>query len=452
MLRSLSSKLVAAATLGLVVATVAGAGLLGLLMRPSDPAAALRTELIEEVSDIADGLRVAPDGRYTLTLEPKNIALYDAMRTDAAYEVRDAQGQLVVQSPPGPALDALRAVAADIAEIEVSSDGASIPVGLIARGIRHRDATYTVRVARSQRLVITLKQHAGELYLRALMATTLASGAIFLLVVYLTVRRMVRPIRDLSTAASRIEPRSLPARLDGAALPSEIQPLVVAFNAAIERLENGFRIQREFLASAAHELKTPLALLQGEIELGGAANRELLLRDTAWMARQVQQLLQLAEVSEGLNLKISRIAVLPVLQDAVQCIERIGHPHDVTVVLIQRAGCTPMVDADSAALFVLVKNLLENAVEHSPAGSTVQLTLSDAGFDVQDQGAGVAEADRIHLFKRFWRARASVHEGAGLGLAICREICDMHGWEVDHDPGRSGGCFVVRFRPEQGRA
>lgn len=445
MLRSLSSRLIAAATIGLVVATAAGAGILSLIMWPSDPGDALRAELVEEVSDIAEGMQVAPDGTHEVTLRPKNAALYDAMQVDAAYEVLDEAGRVVAQSPAGAALDALRSVEGGANEVQVLSHGVPITVGLIERDIRHGDADYIVRVARSQRLVTTLKENAGELYLRALMFSTLVSFAIFLLVVFLTVTRMVRPIREVSSTASRIEPRNLGTRLDGDRLPTELRPLIAAFNTAIERLETGFKVQQQFLASAAHELKTPLALLQGEIELGGAANRTLLLRDTALMARQVQQLLQLAEVSEGHNLKISRVALLPILQDAAQYIERIGDPRDVTVVLIQRSGAAPEVEADSAAVFVLAKNLLENAVLYSPIGESVHLTLAENGFDVQDEGQGVSEADRSHLFSRFWRARDATHNGAGLGLAICREICDAHDWTVELDPEKPGACFSVRF-------
>ncbi|MBJ7515604.1 MAG: HAMP domain-containing histidine kinase, partial [Stenotrophomonas sp.] len=207
----------------------------------------------------------------------------------------------------------------------------------------------------------------------------------------------------------------------------------------------GFRVQQDFLAAAAHELKTPLALLQAEIELSRAPNTPLLLRDTEQMARQVHQLLHLAEVSEGHNYTFAPIQLGAVVTDAVDYLARLSAQHAVHVVVLPASVPTPVVEADASAVFVLVKNLLENALHHSPPGSTITIALQPDGFSVCDQGYGVAEVDRPHLFKRFWRGSARDGRGAGLGLSICLEICLSHGWTIRLEPasGASGACFVV---------
>lgn len=93
---------------------------------------------------------------------------------------------------------------------------------------------------------------------------------------------------------------------------------------------------------------------------------------------------------------------------------------------------------------MLIKNLLENAIHHSPRGSAVRVSIDRHGFKVQDEGSGVAAADRPHLFERFWRAEQEDGNGAGLGLTICKEICQTHGWRIDYEAPASGGaCFVV---------
>jgi signal transduction histidine kinase len=88
--------------------------------------------------------------------------------------------------------------------------------------------------------------------------------------------------------------------------------------------------------------------------------------------------------------------------------------------------------ADEGALFTLLKNLVENAIQHSPAGATVTVAIDAAGLSVKDQGAGIAPEDMPNLFKRFWRGPQpqGSHGGAGLGLAICNEIAAAHGWKL----------------------
>jgi two-component system, OmpR family, sensor histidine kinase QseC len=270
----------------------------------------------------------------------------------------------------------------------------------------------------------------------------------FTLVVYLTINRMVRPLRRASDAAARIGPQNLATRLGTEGLPTELTPLIGSFNAALERLEVGFRVQQEFLASAAHELKTPLALLQAEIELGGAANTSYLLRDTALMARIVHQLLHLAEVSEGHNFTFEPISLQAEVQEAIEYLNRLADKHSVRVQLETENEDTNVI-ADRGAVFVLVKNLLENAIHHSPAGGVVRVLVDTRGFSVQDQGPGVATGDEPHLFQRFWRAEVEDSDGAGLGLTICKEICRAHRWHIQYEaaPGGVGARFVVTTDP-----
>ena len=131
--------------------------------------------------------------------------------------------------------------------------------------------------------------------------------------------------------------------------------------------------------------------------------------------------------------------------DAVDYLARLSAQHAVHVVVLPPRMPSPAVEADAAAVFVLVKNLLENALHHSPPGSTITIALHADGFSVCDQGGGVAEADRPRLFERFWRGTARDGRGAGLGLSICLEICLSHGWTIRLEPagGAPGACFVV---------
>lgn len=442
--RSLAGRLVLASLMALLPAACAAVVVMAASLFLAS-GYLLRAELEHEVAQVGAGLRPSSDGGVAMSLPLQVANLYDAMPADAAYRVVSRDGRVVASSRPGHALDTLAGRRPHGQRVPSWQEGADDIVLEVAEApVQVGSQEYWVQVAHSRRLVSTLHDHAGELYLKAGGITAILALLTFAVSTYLTTRRLVRPMNEVSRVASGIGPRNLGTRLHSRDLPRELEPLIDAFNATLARLQNGYRVQQDFLASAAHELKTPLALLQAEIELG-AANREVLLRDTAVMARQVHQLLHLAEASEGQNYSFAPLRLRPVLADAADYLQRLASRHGVCIVLDDQADDGAAVEADSSAVFVLAKNLLENAVHHAPPGSVVRVELGAGCFAVRDEGPGVAMADRPHLFERFWRGRTGGN-GAGLGLAICREICVAHGWSIGLDQdSRPGARFVVCF-------
>lgn len=439
--RSLTARLMLAALAGMAAAVVAVAILFPL---SATFTSLYDSELAEQVDHVANGLRVGAGGG-TVSMSPRNALTYEALLKDTAYWVTDAAGRTVAQSTEGTALAALRQLPPDVHEFSLPNPGEDILLRVATGHVRQAGQDYTVRVARSSRMVSTLNDYENRLYLRAGLVVMAIALGVFCAVVYFTVERMLRPLRRASEAAAHIEPRNLSARLRVDGVPTELKPLIEAFNAALARLEAGYRVQQEFLAAAAHELKTPLALLRAEIELGGGSNREMLLRDTDLMARQVHQLLHLAEVSEGHNYRVATVDPREVVADAAAYLARLAERRGNELVLQLERGPGNALQADAGALFVLVKNLLENALQHSPPGAAVTLWLGDDALRVSDAGPGVAAAERAALFKRFWRGPRS--EGAGLGLAICREIADAHGWDIRlcENAAAAGASFELRF-------
>jgi len=296
----------------------------------------------------------------------------------------------------------------------------------------HEGHRWYVQFAVSDRLVLRVRKSVGMMALwQGIAATCLTFFVIFLVTTNFTLRRALEPLRTASATAQRITPRTLNERLDAGAQPVEIGPLVEAFNHALDRLQRGFRTQQEFLASAAHELKTPLALIRAQLELGARGEREqiLLLLDVDRMARQIQQLLMLAEVSEPQNYRFSSLDVKPAVQEVFDFMSRVAERHAV------RLGLRIDDDvrhwhADRSAVFTLLKNLLENAIQHSPRDGVVVLTVHRSGFAVQDHGPGVPAEQLPRIFDRFWRGPARKEDGAGLGLSICKEIVAAHGWQI----------------------
>jgi signal transduction histidine kinase len=119
---------------------------------------------------------------------------------------------------------------------------------------------------------------------------------------------------------------------------------------------------------------------------------------------------------------------------------------DVTLHL-QQAVLEVQVEADAGALFVLLKNLVENAIEFSPPGSEVTVQLDDQGLRVDDHGPGIPAEQRAQVFERFWRAPGQTRPGSGLGLALVHDIAAAHGWTVTCAAAPGGGAsFALRWR------
>jgi signal transduction histidine kinase len=231
-------------------------------------------------------------------------------------------------------------------------------------------------------------------------------------------------------------------------MPAEIRPLVQAFNGVLQRLERSFQEQERFIANAAHELKTPLALARARVETGldSDEDRARLLQDLDTMGRQVQQLLQLAQVADPQAMRPNPLRPTEVAREVLDHLAFKAHRADVTLHLEEPAQDV-LIDADAGALFVLLKNLVENAIDFSPPGADVKVLLSSTGVSVEDRGPGIPPELRLQVFERFWRAPGQARTGSGLGLALVSEIALAHGWTVACAQAPGGGAsFIVRWR------
>jgi signal transduction histidine kinase len=302
--------------------------------------------------------------------------------------------------------------------------GATVP-------FTHAGSQWFFQFAVSDRIVLRMRQYIGmDVFRQGMTALCVTFLLIFFVMIHLTLRSALQPVREASTAAQKITPQSLDARLPTAQQPKELRPLVESFNQGLNRLQAGFKRQQEFLSNAAHELKTPLALIRSQIEITrDIPLREKLLADVDRVARQVQQLLLLAETSERQNYQMVHIDPRNAAREALAFLERIATQYGVTLSLKTNPSVIYW-QADHGALFTLFKNLLENAIQHSPQDAVVRLHIDEDGFSVCDEGPGIAQEDLPHIFERFWRGEARKEKGAGLGLAICSEIVTAHGWKL----------------------
>ena len=264
----------------------------------------------------------------------------------------------------------------------------------------------------------------------------------------LTLRGGLRPLQMLAREAARITPAESERRLPAEGLPRELGPLVRAINAALDRLDQGFRAQRDFTADAAHQLRTPLAILAAHLDtLGDRAVAASLREDVARMSRLVEQLLLVAEL-EALTLKPDERADLSAL--AIEVAQAVA-PLALALrrsVAVAGAEAPVFVHGNHDALHQALRNLVENAINHTAEGTTVDILVGarPARLSVRDRGPGVAPAERQMLFQRFWRADGANGRGAGLGLAIVQRIATAHGARVFVEDAAGGGAaFVIEF-------
>ncbi len=253
-------------------------------------------------------------------------------------------------------------------------------------------------------------------------------------------------LRDASQLAAQIDPRTTGVRLPEYGLPSELYPLIHAVNRALDRLEDGFRVQRDFTADAAHELRTPLAVMRAQVDAAGDSElTRSLRRDIDAMSRLVTQLLRIAQmetlvVDPNERADLHAVAVDVATELAPLAIQRRREIH------LNGGDAPVIVRASRAGIEHAVRNLVENALTHTPEGSSVEVEVTaDGSVAVRDFGPGVPAADRPNLFRRFWRGRQD-GGGAGLGLAIVARIVEAHRGSVTYEeaPG-GGGCFRIRL-------
>jgi signal transduction histidine kinase len=294
---------------------------------------------------------------------------------------------------------------------------------------------------------------------RWLVLAALGSGGLALLLSAALSRRILRPVEALTAAARRMAAGELGTRVD-AGSADEIGELARAFNHMAERVESSVAAQRAIVADASHELRTPLTNLRGQIEAlqdGLQASDERTLRslheEALLLSRLVTDLEELALAESGqLPLHRGPVAVAEVVDAAITGMGASAAARDVH--LKAEVEDVLVVDADRERLGQVLRNLLANAVAHTPPGGTVTVAARGAGDGVEvavtETGPGIPPEHLPHVFDRFYRAdpaRARATGGAGLGLAIVKQLVEAHGGRVRADRARGGGAVVTVTLP-----
>ena len=285
----------------------------------------------------------------------------------------------------------------------------------------------------------------GFLWYAALV--TLVMLLLLLGVDLVVVRGAMRPMLGVIEAV-RLSNRSGDAwRLSLDGLPDEIMPLAGAYNDALNRTEAAYHLQREFVGDAAHELRTPLAVLQARLEtLPDDPSRRKLLSDVGVMTRIVAQLLEIASLEQ---LVIDADAAA---DPAVVCATVVEALAPMAIAARCELGLTtaplsPRLRIREQELFQVVRNLVENAINHTRDGTSIDVRVEADGLVVvQDDGPGIPPELHEAVFERFWRRDRRDRSGAGLGLAIVQRIVATHGGTIALASADGAGCrFSIRL-------
>ncbi len=359
---------------------------------------------------------------------------------------------------------------------------AGAPVGrfFTVHGTGGSDTHYRVYMARDPEdpgltaVAIPLADVSQTLHRLLLVEGLVIAGVLLALglTAFFVVRLGLRPLNRMEATAGAIAAGDLSRRVSPATSATEVGRLGLALNRMLYRLEQAFADRqasedrlRQFLADASHELRTPLASIRGYAELfrmGAASGRgetALAMRriedEAARMGVLVEDLLRLARLDEAPELRREHVDVAKLARDAVTDARATAPERPISVSAPERE----IVSGDPHQLHQVLANLMRNALVHTPPEAAIEVSVSrEDGYveiGVRDHGPGLPAGAGERLFERFWRAeggRERGRAGAGLGLAIVREIVTAHDGSVRAGNAPGGGAEFVVTLPADGPA
>jgi len=369
----------------------------------------------------------------------------------SAYWIRmlDSQGRTYAETP---GMDRLlppeifpTPVIADEASADIQKSAAAVRnlknyrkeaklFSLIALNEQSGGQTYTLQIAQDRSSDERVERDFAVLFIVVLSGGVLASAFIAVTVT----KRGLRPLGEMKQSLGRVGPTHLKERVAPASWPRELQPLAIAFDDMLERLDDSFTRLSQFSADLAHELRTPIANMMGEAQVTltrdrtAAEYRETLestIGECERLSRIVDNLLFVARVDAAREpIARKRFDARKAVEKIAAFYQTIADDHHVTI------SCSGegQIYADPDLFERAVGNLLDNALRFTPENGSIQIALCQRGGDsevaISDTGSGIAPEHLPRVFDRFYRAESSrSSDGAGLGLALVKSIVDLHG-------------------------
>lgn len=407
---------------------------------------------ISSVANMMVHTVIRPSGQLFLPQEFDIILeRFFGIRTAGNYiQVLDRNGAVVARSSnletfslPIPKQTYTAALLEGATTFEIVQSVGRYPVRLVTKPIilKERGLVAIVQVGSSLESVQEVFHSFLYIFIPGIFASVIVASAVG----WFLARKALQPVTEITKLAQRIGAENLSERLNIAVSHDEIGALASTINGMFERLEDSFKQIKQFTADASHELKTPLTILKGEMEIALRSKgdmghmREALtsgLEEIDRMSRIVVNLLDLAKM----DVEKGALPMEPVNIDRVLA-ERFEHfrrrASDKSIELVLARSDKAVVKGDPVRLSQLLSNLIDNAIKYTGRGGRVELSLDidggEAVIRVKDTGMGIPASDIPYIFDRFYRvnqARSGDEGGAGLGLSICREIATSHGGRI----------------------
>lgn len=414
----------------------------------TDEAIAERT-MQGQASELVDAITTDGAGRLTIELPRDWIEAYSRPGAAFSFTLYDARGEVVAMSPNRDRPLSLTGIprGKKFGPLEFHGPEAQMLM--------------TAAAPQGGRLVVARGQVESEALAESMLEESIEpmlllvpSGILALATIWLVGSWSLRPLERASREAADVGPGNPNARVSAEGLPAELLPLVGAVNGALDRLSRAYEAERRLTADAAHELRTPLAVLDLRLQraqLTGDVDWRVVRRDFEHLNRVVAQLLELARMESAAreHPRPARVNFARVVREAIAMVLPLADEagREIDVDMDERAPI--LLQGHAADLRNMVRNLLDNALFHGRGKITVTLRSEAPQTDgaaiilrVQDEGAGVPEYLRETVFDRFRKGKAS-SAGSGLGLAIVRHVADRHGGFARVDPNAVNCIEVV---------
>lgn len=395
------------------------------------------TEMIRLARQVQVAIVVPPQGALP-PAAPGSAPLGEADMSELAIAVWDAQGRLTVADREGVLLP-YRRDAAGFVDVAIGGDNWRV---------YYLQAFDGRTLVAAGQLIEEREELAYDLTLSQLLPW-LAMLPVLLAAMAWAVRRALMPVEQLSAELRRRGADELQPLRDEAT-PAELAPLVEAMNGLFLRIDRTLARERRFTADAAHELRTPLAVLRAQWDVlrraapGDERSRAEARLDQglARLDRLVTQMLALSRLESGGPAPARReidwhAIVAEAMSDCLPLAERRGI--ELACEGLQGAACAPLpLVGDADLLTVLLRNLLDNALRYAPGGSTVWLRFTAQQLEVENDAAPLSAGQLGRLGERFYRPEGQDEVGSGLGLSIVQRIAALHGLSLRFAPRADG--------------
>lgn len=411
--------------------------------------AAYDHSLADATLDIASHIKASgQSAQLVLSAEAEEMLRSDA--TERIYfAVRNPRGELLAGDADLPALAASDSDRPRF--VDARYHGSPIRLAILA--VRSAGDRLIVTVAETMKK----RDRASRRILAAMVVPNLSLMVATVLVIYFGVRRGLAPLDDIEREIARRSPRDLqPLAVDAA--PREVQPMLARLNLLFELLREAAAAQQRFLADAAHQLRTPLAGLQTQIELVAAEGQ---------FSEHGDRLARINEATDRINHLVTQLLTFARAEPSTTATQSFQEVplHDLVEesasIFIDRALARnidlgfDIAPAHCEGIRWMLRealgNLIDNALRYTPAGGSVTVSSGVRGgrpfLAVEDNGPGIPETERGRVCDRFYRIPGASGDGCGLGLAIVREIAQLHSGELELAEADGGGLRIALSFP-----